>query len=112
MKVIATTSTGYLVEATAREIAQISGNESLNVHPSSYYDKGCIPEGTKVNVHKMWEHVRTVVKHKAERKSIAEQLRAAATVVETTPDVVDIPEPKEKKQAEKGENCEDIKAQA
>lgn len=108
MKVIATTSTGYLVEASAREISQIAGNDALNVHPSGYYDKVAIPHGTKVDVQKMWEHVRQIMKHPDERKRIAEQLRAAATVIETTMDVVDIPAPKEKKQAEKEESTPDV----
>lgn len=93
MKVIATTTYGYLVEVTPRELVQISGNEKLSTHPSSYYnsERNPVPAGTEVNVSEMYQHVEKVTKHANMRKSIAEQLRAAATVVETTMDVVSIP---------------------
>lgn len=101
MKIVAVTEHGYMAELTAREIAQISGKDALGVHPSSYYRKGTIPMGTTVSVQAMFEHVQQVTKHEAMRKSIAEQLRAAATVVETTMDVVSIPkERKDSKEAQ------------
>lgn len=98
MKIVGYTATGYLIEATTRELVQISGDERLDTHPEHWHHskKQTLRAGTEVKIGSVWDHIQKVTSHAETRKRIAEQLRAAATVVETTMDVVDIPAEAEK----------------
>lgn len=100
MKIVAVTANGYLIEATTRELVQISGDKCLDTHPEhyDYNSRQTLRAGTEIKIGPIWDHIQKVTKHPDERKRIAEQLRAAAMVIETTMDVVDIPAPKEEKQ--------------
>lgn len=89
MKITGYTSYGYLVEMTPRELSQITGKPSDDSH-SSQNRGGYNPNvshniGTGFNVSETWGHLQRLLKNGDERKSIAESLRAAATLIEHTP---------------------------
>lgn len=89
MKITGYTKYGYLVEMTETELSKITGNPDDAVHSSNTgYSRN--PQvsheiGTAFNVSETWGHLQRLLKNGNERKSIAESLRAAATLIEHTP---------------------------
>jgi hypothetical protein len=102
MKVIGHTAYGYLMEVTPAEIAKITGNPKHNQH-AAFNGYGRPHEenhkiGTEFSVSDTWDHLQRLLKNEPERQSIAESLRAAATLIEHTPSPITIPPPAEEQQ--------------
>lgn len=97
MKIIGHTYTGYLMEMSPEEIASITGNSKDNAHDTGRrYNSSMGPShsiGTEFKVNEGWKHLQKINETAAERASIAERLRAAATLIEHTPTVMELPEP-------------------
>jgi hypothetical protein len=97
MKIIGHTQDGYLVEIKPHEIASITGNPDNDSHQiNSRYGCGKGTNhsiGTEFKVNEAWKHLKKINCTTVERSSIAERLRAAATLIEHTPTVMELPEP-------------------
>jgi hypothetical protein len=91
MKIIGYTKDGYLIEADKYEVQQLTGKEAYR--QSTYEHPHTLPVGATIKVREAFEHIEKVTRHDDARKAIADQLRAAATVIETTPSVLTLPEP-------------------
>lgn len=95
MTIIAHTATGYLIEVAPDEIAAITGNPRDDSHHSnSRYGNPQTRNhqiGAQFRVSPAWKHLQKINESAAARASIAERLRAAATLVEHTPVVMEIP---------------------
>jgi hypothetical protein len=90
MQIIGHTKYGYLVEMDSHELSHITGNPQDAQHAghNSYYGgrhQETHPIGTKFNVSETWKHLKEVLATEQRRKQIAESLRAAATLIEHTP---------------------------
>lgn len=103
MKIIGHTSTGYLAEIDPEEIAAITGKTEDNSHEchSRYGQSGTRNHsiGATFKVCEAWKHLKKISNTAAERASIAERLRAAATLIEHTPVTMELPEPPPEPQA-------------
>jgi hypothetical protein len=88
MKIIAKTNSTYFIEATPEDVTAICGLSARNT-----YDRGLgMSIGTIIHPQECFAHIRTVTTNLEQRQRIAEQLRAAAAVIETTPSPLTIPE--------------------
>lgn len=88
MKIIGLTSTGYLLEAEAYEVSKVSGQDA-----NIAYGNHQMRIGTEIKTVAALDHIQRVINNDAQRKAMAEQLRAAATVLETTPSFMTLPIP-------------------
>ena len=95
MKVIAHTGDGYLVEMSPRELAAITGQSTTN----EYNGKPNVSTGAVMKTKEALDHLDKILNYEEQRKKMAEQLRAAATIIETTPSIMTLP-PVEKPVAE------------
>ena len=86
MKIIGLTSDGYILEASCHEVTKISG-QSAGIS----YSRHELRIGTVIAPVKALDHIQRVIQNEDQRKAMAEQLRAAATVLETTPQFVTLP---------------------
>lgn len=87
MKIIGHTSNGYLIEASAHEVTKLSG-----VSAGIVYGNHELRVGTEIKPHDAYDHIQRILQNEQSRKSIADQLRAAAVVIETTPRFVTLPD--------------------
>jgi hypothetical protein len=102
MKIIGHTKYGYIAEIDPAEIAAITGDENTNRHAwrsKTYQTESSHDVGTEFKICDMWRHLNTLSKNERERKGIAEQLRAAASVIELTPSAFTAPPEKEQQQS-------------
>lgn len=88
MKIIGLTSDGYLLEASCHEVTKISGKSA-----GISYGHHELSIGTVIAPVKALDHIQRVIQNEEQRKAMADQLRAAATVLETTPQFVTLPAP-------------------
>jgi hypothetical protein len=88
MKIIGHTTFGYLTEVSKDEMQTLTGK-------SEHYGQGCQahPVGSILNVPQLSKHIEAMAYTKQQRANAAEALRAAATVIESTPDAFTAPEP-------------------
>lgn len=87
MKVFAKLENGkYLIEATSDEIKAISGIEDRDQYGNP---RGII--GAEMHIKPAWDHIGKIIHNDGQRKGIAEQLRAAAAVIENTPLIASLP---------------------
>lgn len=93
MKIIGKTKGGFLVDMTEREAYNIGGVHSEHVREGMQ-----IEVGTEVKVSDIYSHYHNIAYREKERKSQAEMLRAAASLLESMPSVL-IPPPQEPAQA-------------
>jgi hypothetical protein len=97
MKIIGHTHNGYLVEITPQEIASITGKPDDDAHQKNgaygYTRTTNHSIGAVFHVNPAWKHLQKINESAAARASIAERLRAAATLVEHTPVVMELPDP-------------------
>ncbi len=97
MKIIGHTEYGFIVEMHHQEMTAACGKTSL----TSYRDYNSsqekithhLPVGTSVGLVEKINHIDKLQENESARKKIAEQLRAAASVIETAPSPFDMPEP-------------------
>lgn len=88
MKVIGHTSDGYLAELSKEDMQKLTGKgESYHRGERSH------AVGTILNVPQLSKHIEAMAYTKQQRANAAEALRAAATVIESTPDAFTAPEP-------------------
>lgn len=88
MQIIGRTAYGYIIEASCSDVTSITGSNN-----SDGSGRPTLQAGTQINVHKCWNHINSITQFEERRKAMAEQLRAAATVIETTPSPLTLPEP-------------------
>jgi hypothetical protein len=86
MQIIGTTHKAYICHVSKDEMKILTGKDepwdsNSHAHRSS----------TIVNVIDLSSHIKAMEYTKAQRKSAAETLRAAATVIESTPDAFTAP---------------------
>jgi len=87
MKIIAHIPYGYLVAVSAPEMAQLTGEPKHSRIPEDRYNYGDrLPINHEMDISKTWDHLRKLQETPEIRRRIAESLRAAATLVEHTPD--------------------------
>ena len=93
MKIIAHIPYGYLVAMSVDEMAKIAGKPELSKHPDAYHHSERAPLlklNTEVEVSKTWDHLQKIQQSEEARRRIAESLRAAATLVDHTPDPLNV----------------------
>lgn len=90
MKIIGTTHNAYLVEMTPRELKEISNDDRAD---QSWSRPNQDLHGAILTVNDTWEHLRRIHSTDKERATIAQNLRAAATLIENTPLVLTLPMP-------------------
>lgn len=88
MKIIGTSTAGYITEVSKEEMQTITGKGEPYQMSCHYHTVG-----TVVRVPELAKHIRAMDYTKEQRKSAAEALRAAATVIESTPDAFTAPAP-------------------
>lgn len=87
MKIIGKTDKGYMMEVSPEEVSCLTGKSDDYGYHNSKFDVG-----TEFTISKTWNHLQHLDSNEAERKRIAESLRAAATLIEHTPSPIIIPE--------------------
>jgi len=88
MKIIAKTNSSYIIEATPEDIEAITNQPARNNFDRSL----SLSIGASLHPQECFTHIRAVTTDIEQRKRIAEQLRAAAVVIETTPSPLTVPE--------------------
>lgn len=111
MKVIAKTESGYLVEATSAELANIAGEQHLShtdfvkSEPSGYGRSWKIPIGTTINVTERFQHLVKLETARDAVLSNASALKGFAAILEkAVPAALVIPEPEFEEVPEVGSN--------
>lgn len=110
MKIVGRTDTGYLVEATEAELANIAGHAYPNQAPWAELTKSTgyggakpIPTGTKIEVTKRFQHLEVLQRREKEVRDAAATLRALADLMVTQmPSVKFPPEPEPAPEPEAG----------
>lgn len=93
MKIIGHTKYGYIAEVSANEVGFLTGNRADARHDS--LSGRSHPVGSDLPISESWEHLEGILRTQNQRKQIAESLRAAATLIEHTPDPLTLPVPEE-----------------
>jgi hypothetical protein len=88
MKVIGHTSNGYLAELSKEDMQKLTGKGEPYHHGERAHAVGTI-----LNVPQLSKHIEAMAYTKTQRANAAEALRAAATVIESTPDAFTAPPP-------------------
>lgn len=88
MKIIGTTHNAYLVAVTPYELLRMSDHDAV---AQSYNTPNTKLIGCELKLTEIWDHLHGVQQTDKERAKIAESLRAAATLIENTPDTLKYP---------------------
>ena len=87
MKIIAHIPYGYLVAMSRNELSLLTGNKEHSRGPDDHYDRGPLLKiNAEVEINETWKDLNKLRATTEERRRIAENLRAAATIIEHTPD--------------------------
>jgi hypothetical protein len=79
MKIIAHTHNGYLLECDKEEMEKLTGERESRHDYSKRHGTGGV-----IRVLPLCDHISAMEKTIQQRKDVAETLRAAATIIETT----------------------------
>ena len=85
MKIVAQTAGGYLLEATAGEIAGLCGADTMPKR--QYYPHDSI--GIEFNINRCWDRIKNLKWKQDELKKVCGQLRAMAELLEPISTVVE-----------------------